>query len=115
MKRLALAAPVAILASVFAGCSSPPPSSGGPVAINPQPVEYRAGTGVVQSVSPTPAAVVAGPNTSAKSPTPISDGGMQRLRIRMDDGRMVYADTPSREFRPGMRVQLSEAFEIRTQ
>jgi hypothetical protein len=40
---------------------------------------------------------------------------MQRLRIRMDDGRMMYVDTPSRDFQPGTRVQLSDASEIRRQ
>jgi hypothetical protein len=40
---------------------------------------------------------------------------MQRLRVRMDDGRMMYVDTPSRDFRPGARVLLSDANEIRQQ
>jgi hypothetical protein len=40
---------------------------------------------------------------------------MQRLRIRMDDGRMLYVDTPSREFAVGTRVLLSDANEIRRQ
>ena len=40
---------------------------------------------------------------------------MQRLRIRMDDGRTLYVDTPSREFVAGSRVLLSDANEIRRQ
>jgi len=40
---------------------------------------------------------------------------LQRLRIRMDDGRMLYVDTSSRDFAPGTRVLLSDANEIRRQ
>jgi hypothetical protein len=40
---------------------------------------------------------------------------MQRLRIRMDDGRMLYVDTPSRDIAVGQRVQLTDAKEIRVQ
>jgi len=117
MNRLALAAPVAILAAVLAGCSSPGRSPSAVTIVSPvaQPVDYRAGTGVVQAVTPAPSAMAAGPNTSARNPAGSSDAGMQRLRIRMDDGRTVYADTPSRDIRPGARVQLSEANEIRLQ
>jgi len=35
--------------------------------------------------------------------------------IRMDDGRMMYVDTPSGDFQPGTRVQLSDANESRKQ
>jgi hypothetical protein len=40
---------------------------------------------------------------------------MQRLRVRMDDGRMLYVDTTSHDFAPGARVLLSDANEIRRQ
>ena len=120
MTRLALAVPIAILAAVVAGCSSP---SRTPAAATIQPVAqpYLAGTGVVQDVKPAPtplaaAPAAAGPTartqpaTTAAAP---SQGDMQRLRIRMDNGRTIYVDTSSRDFQPGTRVQLSDANEIR--
>src|SRR6185295_18074420 len=85
MTRLALAAPIAILAVFLAGCASRGPATPAPVAVTPIEQSYRAGT------------------------------GMQRLRIRMDDGRMQYVDTTSRDFAPGTRVLLSDANEIRRQ
>jgi hypothetical protein len=115
MTRLALVAPIAVLTALFAGCASRGPAETAPVAVTPIEQPYRAGTGVVQAVTPAPAAVVAGPNTSARSPAAVSEAGMQRLRIRMDDGRTLYVDTPSRDFRPGARVLLSDANEIRQQ
>jgi hypothetical protein len=33
----------------------------------------------------------------------------------MDDGNMVYVDTPSKDFAPGQRVQLSAANQIQKQ
>ena len=62
----------------------------------------RAGTGVVQSVMPAPV-MVAGPAASAGSSEP-----MQRLEIKMTDGRMQYVDIRSGEIAKGDRVQLSE-------
>jgi hypothetical protein len=120
MTRLALVAPIAVLTALFAGCASRGPAESAPVAVTPIEQPYRAGTGVVQAVTPAPAAVVAGPNvagpnTSARSPVAVSEAAMQRLRIRMDDGRTLYVDTPSRDFRPGARVLLSDANEIRQQ
>ncbi|HEY1289149.1 MAG TPA: hypothetical protein VGF58_12540 [Burkholderiales bacterium] len=93
------------------------------MAIKPIEQPYRAGTGVVQSVTPAPKAMVAGPAastsaapaTSARSPAVVSEMEMQRLRIRMDDGRTLYVDTPSHEFVAGSRVLLSDANEIRRQ
>ena len=117
MKRLAFAAPVAILAAVFAGCTTPgpnsPASAGTSMAPVAQPVAYWAGTGVVQSVNPAPGAIAAGPSTSSRNPSAPSESGLYRLGIRMDDGRMMYVDTPSRDFSPGTRVQLSDNNEIR--
>lgn len=130
MTRLPYAAiPLAILAALAAGCASRQPSSPSAQGIKPIEQPYRAGTGVVQSVTAAPAAVAAGPttsgaeNTAARNPATPAVGattvpantGLQRLRIRMDDGRMVYVDTPSRDFAPGTRVQLSDANEIRRQ
>jgi len=124
MTRLPYTAiPLAILALVLAGCASRQPSSPSAEGIKPIEQPYRAGTGVVQSVTAAPAAIAAGPatsgaeNTAARNPATAAAGatGLQRLRIRMDDGRMVYVDTPSRDFAPGTRVQLSDANEIRRQ
>jgi hypothetical protein len=115
MNRLAFAAPIAVLAALFAGCTSPGPNNPASASITPVAQPYSAGTGVVQAVTPAPGPVAAGPSAGARSPTTASDSGLQRLRIRMDDGRMMYVDTPSRDFQPGTRVQLSDASEIRKQ
>src|ERR1044071_2994722 len=117
MTRLALAAPIAILAAFVAGCASRGPDNTAPVAVTPIEQPYRAGTGVVQAVTPAPHAVVAGPSpsSSSRSPAAVSQADMQRLRIRMDDGRTLYVDTPSRQFVAGSRVLLSDANEIRQQ
>jgi hypothetical protein len=53
--------------------------------------------------------------TSARSPVAGSETAMQRLRIRMDDGRTLFVDTPSHDFVAGTRVLLSDANEIRPQ
>ena len=115
MTRFALAAPIAILAAFFAGCASREPATPAPVAVTPIEQPYRAGTGVVQAVTPAPRSLAAGPNTSARNPAATAETSLQRLRIRMDDGRMLYVDTPSRDFAPGARVLLSDANEIRRQ
>ena len=117
MTRAAYAAPLAILAVVFAGCTSRGPDTSSNASIRPMEHPYGAGTGVVQAVTPAPGPIAAGPGTSASNPAAPSarapsDSGLQRLRIRMDDGRVVYVDTPARDFAPGTRVQLSDANEI---
>jgi hypothetical protein len=114
MNRLALAVPITVLAALSAGCTTRAPQSTAPVAVTPIEQPYHAGTGVVQAVTPAPGPIAAAPNTSARNPAATADH-MQRLRIRMDDGRMVYVDTPSAGFAPGTRVQLSDANEIRRQ
>jgi hypothetical protein len=111
MTRFALAAPIAILAVVLAGCSSSPRTPQ-VVSVQPAAQPYMAGTGVVQDVRPAPAPMIAGP-ASAAGPTAAAPSGMQRLTIRMDTGRVIYVDTPSNEFQKGQRVQLTEANEIR--
>jgi hypothetical protein len=115
MTRLPLAAPIAVLAVVLAGCASRGPETPAPVAVKPIEQPYHAGTGVVQAVTPAPGPLAAGPSTSARNPAATAEAGMQRLRIRMDDGRMLYVDTPSRDFVAGTRVLLSDANEIRRQ
>jgi hypothetical protein len=122
MMRLATAASLAILAAFLAACSTNRAPESGPAAVTPSEQPYRAGTGVVQAVTPAPGPLAAGPQTSAPSAAPASGSqtaastsGMQRLRIRMDDGRMLYVDTPSRDIAVGQRVQLTDAKEIRVQ
>ena len=115
MTRLAFVAPLALLAALAAGCSSP--SKTQPAAgIKPVAQPYLAGTGVVQSVKPAPAPLaVPAPASVGGQPVSASGGqsGMQRLSIRMDNGRMIFVDTSSSEFQPGTRVQLTESNEIR--
>ena len=99
--------PFAVIAAAatLSACSvNPPPQSGGPsptpnIVTNVHP--YRAGSGVVQSVAPTP--VMPGASASAGTTAP-----MQRLEIKMDNGTVQYVDTPNREFTRGTRVTLTE-------
>ncbi len=116
MTRLAFVAPIALLAALAAGCSSSPrtqPAAG----IKPVEQPYLPGTGVVQAVKPAPAPLaVAAPAPTGSQPASASGtatSGMQRLSIRMDNGRMIWVDTPSTEFQTGTRVQLTETNEIR--
>ena len=126
MTRLAFVAPIAILAAFVAGCASRGPANPAPVSITPIEQPFRAGTGVVQAVTPAPAAIAADPmtpspgaaatsSTTSRNPAATAEGGLQRLRIRMDDGRTLFVDAPSGEFAPGTRVLLSDAREIRRQ
>jgi len=93
--------PLAVIALALGACSTPP-QTGGPSQPNPNIVTnvhpYQPGNGVVQSASAAP--MMAGAGSSSEP--------MQRLEIRMDDGRIQYVDTSSREFTKGTRVQLTE-------
>ena len=93
--------PFAIAAVALLGaCSANPPQPTTPnIATIVHPM--RAGTGVVQAVMPAP--IMAGATASAGSSEP-----MQRLEIKMNDGRVQYVDTKSGELAKGDRVQLSE-------
>jgi hypothetical protein len=97
-----LAVPLSLLALATLSACTTPPQTGGPSQAAPNIVTnvhpYRAGTGVVQAVMPAPA--MAGAGSSAEP--------MQRLEIKMDDGRIQYVDTSSREFSKGTRIQLTE-------
>jgi hypothetical protein len=97
-----LAAPLSLIALATLSACTAPPQTGGPAQTAPNIVThvhpYWAGTGVVQAVMPTP--VAAGAGASAEP--------MQRLEIKMDNGRIQYVDTSSREFTKGTRVQLTE-------
>lgn len=102
---------------------APAPSS---AAAHVQPTPYRAGSGVVQSVTAAPTAS-AGATAAARAPVtttrgePVSSAGttavpagqMQRLAIRMDDGRIQYVDMAGPDVPPvGSRVQLTPDHQI---
>lgn len=110
------AAPLSILAvAVLAACASPGPGSpagGQLVPIATQQTPYRAGTGAVVSVVPAPALASAGA-TAQRAPGAM--GELHRVGIKMDDGRMQYVDTSSREVKVGDRVQLTEDRQIKKQ
>ena len=90
--------PFALAAIALLGaCSTTPQSSAPTISTIVHPL--RAGTGVVQAVMPAPVMVSA----SAGSSQPL-----QRLEIKMSDGRMQYVDVRSREIAKGDRVQLGE-------
>lgn len=123
MKTLAIAMPAAILAALLAGCTSPgTKSAASEGAVKTVEHPYWAGTGVVQAVTPAPRPIEDGKDLAASSGTKASasgatsaaasDTGMQRLRIRMDNGKMMFVDTPSRDFPVGTRVQVTEANQI---
>ena len=95
MAKLTLFALAAI--ALLGACNTTPQSST-PIATIVHPL--RAGTGVVQAVMPAPV-MVAGATASAGSSEP-----MQRLEIKMSDGKMQYVDVRSNEIAKGDRVQL---------
>ena len=83
--------------ALLGACSTPPQSTAPNIATIVHPL--RAGTGVVQAVMPAP--IMAGTSASAGS-----SGSMQRLEIKMSDGKMQYVDVRSNEIAKGDRVQL---------
>jgi hypothetical protein len=93
-------------------------------AAQPQPTGYRAGSGVVQSVTAAPRMASSGasaPVTTTRG-EPVGAAGaasgstavaMQRLAIRMDDGRVQYVDMAGTDIPPvGSRVQLTPDHQI---
>lgn len=70
--------------------------------ITGQQLSYRTGTGVVESVNPAPRPFMAGAGRSAP------DAPLNRLAIRMDNGRLQYIDTDSSELTRGTRVRLTD-------
>jgi hypothetical protein len=88
--------PFALAAIALLGACSTTPQPTTPIATIVHPL--RAGTGVVQAVMPAPVMVS---SASAGSSEPL-----QRLEIKMSDGKMQYVDVPSREIAKGDRVQL---------
>lgn len=85
--------------ALLAGCNPAPEkaatssASGGATAQTPA---IWAGSGVVQSVTPAAS----------------TDTGLKRIGIRMDDGRILYVDTPSPDFTVGTAVQLTDDQQI---
>jgi hypothetical protein len=84
---------LSLAVALAAGCASRAP--------NNDPLAYRPGTGVVQSMTRAPAPMTGTAAAGGSAP-------MYRLTIRMDDGRTQYIDTPSADFTQGTRVQLTE-------
>ena len=107
--RLSILA-VAALGACAVGPNNP--ASTESMLVVAQQVPYYTGTGVVQWVRPAPGMASAGASSARGAAAP-EPGGLQRIGIRLDDGRMVYVDTTSRDLAPGMRVQLSDNFEIK--
>jgi hypothetical protein len=118
MNRIAL--PLSIITvSLLAACAAGPNSPAGPTASKgavAQQMPYYAGNGVVQSVTNAPSMASAGGTVTTTGGSAVTTtganpaantSGLQRLGIRMDDGRMVYVDTSSRDFPVGTRVRLT--------
>jgi len=91
--------PLAVIAAALAACSTTREAPAPRIVAIEHP--YMAGTGVIQSVVPTPVAATAAAGSS--SPTE----PMQRLEVKMDNGKVQYIDTPSRDFTKGMRITLT--------
>lgn len=126
------ALPLAVLAALgLSACGTDPNNIATPApsasASQVQPAPYRAGSGVVQSVTVAPSASGGGsasspvmttrsePVTSAgTTATPVARAGqMQRLAIRMDDGRIQYVDMAGPDIPAvGTRVQLTPDHQI---
>ena len=67
-----------------------------------QQLSYRTGSGVVEAVNPAPKPFMAGAGGSAP------ESGLNRLTIRMDDGKRQYIDTDATGFTRGTRVRLTD-------
>lgn len=130
MIRLAL--PLSIAAALgLSACGSDPntmdsrsPRAAAPAATPANTLPYRAGSGVVQSVTAAPrAAASAGGTTpvtttrgdavTTAGATTAGASAVHRLAIRMDDGRVQYVDMAGPEVPPvGTRVQLTADHQI---
>src|SRR5262245_48782682 len=88
---------VAVAFSGLAGCAwmSAPQTD-----ISGTQFQYRPGTGVIESVSRAPTPFTAAAGGSAPET-------LNRLKIRMDDGRTQYIDTDTHP-EPGTRVRLTD-------
>src|SRR5688572_4112856 len=92
--------PLALIAAALAACSTPQSRQAPAPRIVTIEHPYTPGTGVIQSVVPTPVASASAGNSSPREP-------LQRLEVKMDNGKVQYVDTPSRDFTKGMRVTLT--------
>ncbi|HEX6317776.1 MAG TPA: hypothetical protein VFZ84_02795 [Burkholderiales bacterium] len=101
--------------------SRAPRAAAAPAAAPAATLPYRAGSGVVQSVMAAPRAASAGGTTpvtttrgdAVSSAGKTGAGTMQRLAIRMDDGRVQYVDMAGPEIPAvGTRVQLTPDHQI---
>ena len=95
--------PLAAVALALGACSTPPQQGGpGQPARNIVTIEhpYTPGTGVIQAVYPTPGASSAAAGGTAQP--------LQRLEIKMDNGKVQFVDTSSTEFTKGQRVMLTQ-------
>lgn len=72
--------------------------------------QYRPGTGVIESVTraPAPFTSTSGGAAAGSTAAPAPDQ-LNRLKIRMDDGRLQFIDTSDTGFAPGMRVRLTDS------
>ena len=114
-------------AAVLGACSHNPDTSFASGRIVPQPVAYHPGFGVVDRVVASPSLTAAAGGGAAVSQRPgtsstdgadtrtAAAGGLNRVYIRMDDGRVQFVDTASNELQRGMRVELLPDRTIRIQ
>ena len=100
MAKLTTVAVIAAAAvTTLAACGTTPPPRQPSIVTNEVP--YSPGMGTVQAVTPTP--VIAGASSSAS---------LNRLHVRMDNGRVQYVDTASSIAR-GARVELTPNRQLR--
>jgi hypothetical protein len=107
MAKLVPLTVIAAAVATLGACSTNTPPQAGAQAqpkIVTNVVPYTAGSGVVQSVSPTP--VIPGAGGGSSQP-------LQRLEVRMDNGSIQYVDTASREITKGTRITLTEDKQIK--
>jgi hypothetical protein len=100
MKRTARSYCAALALAGLAGCAwmyAPH------TEVTGQQLQFRPGTGVVESIARAPA-----PFTAAAGGTAAAPDELNRLKIRMDDGRTQYLDTSDTGFAPGTRVRLTD-------
>ena len=71
--------------------------------------QYRPGTGVIESVTRAPAPFSSMSGGAAAGGTAPAPDQLNRLAIRMDDGRRQLIDTSDTGFAPGMRVRLTDS------
>ena len=91
-------------AALLGACSHNPDNSFASGRIVPQAVAYQGGFGVVDRVVTSPSLAAAAGGTADMRAAGAS--GLNRVYVRMDDGRIQFVDTASNELQRGMRVEL---------